>query len=114
MVSSSRLMECKDRGTLHAHVHVGFLRERAAASLVEKTAVRDNGLSVFGEHRLTMIQTRLASAVALGLGWLVFAQGAEQERRNTRPLVPLVAHHQHLFELAALMTSTAFKFKQHA
>jgi predicted TIM-barrel fold metal-dependent hydrolase len=56
-----------------------------------------------------MMQTRLASAVALALGWLAFAQAAEQERRNTRPPVPLADHHQHLFspELAALMTTTA-------
>ena len=32
-----------------------------------------------------MMPTRLASAVALALGWLAFAQGAGQERRNTRP-----------------------------
>src|SRR6476646_737931 len=56
-----------------------------------------------------MMQTRLASAVVFALGWLAFAQGAEQERRNTRPPVPLADHHQHLFspELAALMTTTA-------
>lgn len=55
-----------------------------------------------------MVQTRLASAVAFALGWLAFAQGAEQERRNPRPPVPLADHHQHLFspELAALMTTT--------
>ena len=56
-----------------------------------------------------MMPTRLASAAALALGWLAFAQGAEQERRNTRPPVPLADYHQHLFspELAALMTTTA-------
>jgi len=55
-----------------------------------------------------MMQTGLASAVALALGWLAFAQAAEQERRNTRAPVPLADHHQHLFsaELAALMTTT--------
>src|SRR5207344_2795635 len=56
-----------------------------------------------------MMQTRLASAVVFALGWLAFAQGAEQERlNNTRPPVPLADHHQHLFspELAALMTTT--------
>src|SRR4029453_3135466 len=58
-----------------------------------------------------MMQTRLASALALALGWLAFAQGAEQERRDTRPAlppVPLADHHHHLFspELAALMTTT--------
>lgn len=54
------------------------------------------------------MQTRLASAVALALGSLAFAQGAEQERRTTSPPVPLADHHQHLFssELAALMTTT--------
>jgi predicted TIM-barrel fold metal-dependent hydrolase len=42
------------------------------------------------------------------VGWLAFAQAAEQERRNTKPPVPLADHHQHLFspELAALMTTT--------
>lgn len=57
---------------------------------------------------MPITQTRLASAVALALGSLAFAQGAEQERRDTRPPVPLVDHHQHLFspELAALMTTT--------
>jgi predicted TIM-barrel fold metal-dependent hydrolase len=55
-----------------------------------------------------MMQIRLASAVALTLGWLAFAQGAEQERRTTTPPVPLADYHQHLFspELAALMTTT--------
>ena len=55
-----------------------------------------------------MMQTRLGGAVALALGWLVFAQPAEQERRNATPPVPLADHHQHLFspELAALMTTT--------
>jgi len=55
-----------------------------------------------------MTQTRLGGAVALALGWLVFAQPAEQERRNATPPVPLADHHQHLFspELAALMTTT--------
>src|SRR6478736_4692763 len=56
-----------------------------------------------------MMQTRLGGALALALGWLAFAQGAEQERRNTRPPVPLADYHQHLFspELGALMTTTA-------
>jgi predicted TIM-barrel fold metal-dependent hydrolase len=55
-----------------------------------------------------MMQTRLGGAVALALGWLVFAQPAQQERRNATPPVPLADHHQHLFspELAALMTTT--------
>src|SRR5262249_61764890 len=55
-----------------------------------------------------MMQSRLVSAAALALGWLAFAQAAEQERGNTRPPVPLADHHQHLFspELAALMTTT--------
>ena len=54
------------------------------------------------------MQTGLASAVALALGWLAFAQAAEQERRNTTAPVPRADHHQHLFsaELAALMTTT--------
>src|SRR3954463_12783364 len=55
------------------------------------------------------MQTRLASVVALALGWLAFAQVADQERRTTRrPPVPLADHHQHLFspELAALITTT--------
>lgn len=54
------------------------------------------------------MQTRLASAFALALGWLAFAQAGEQARRETRPQVPLVDHHQHLFspELVALMTTT--------
>jgi uncharacterized protein len=57
---------------------------------------------------MPMMQTRLASAVALALGWLAFGQAAEQELRSTRPPVPLADHHQHLFspELAALMTTT--------
>jgi predicted TIM-barrel fold metal-dependent hydrolase len=56
-----------------------------------------------------MMQTRLASAVALALGWLVFAQASVQELPNTKLAVPLADHHQHLFspELAALMTTTA-------
>jgi len=55
-----------------------------------------------------MMQTPLATAVALALGWLAFAQAANQERRNLKPPVPLADYHQHLFspELAALMTST--------
>ena len=55
-----------------------------------------------------MMHTRLASAVAFALGSLAFAQGAEPERRDTKPPVPLADHHQHLFspELAALMTTT--------
>ena len=55
-----------------------------------------------------MMQTRLAGAVALALAWLAFVHAAGQERRNTRPPVPLADHHQHLFspELAALMTTT--------
>jgi predicted TIM-barrel fold metal-dependent hydrolase len=55
-----------------------------------------------------MMQTRLGGAVALALGWLVFAQPAQQERRNATPPLPLADHHQHLFspELAALMTTT--------
>lgn len=55
-----------------------------------------------------MMQTRLASAIAFVLGSLAFAQPAAQERRNTRPSVPLADHHQHLFspELAALMATT--------
>jgi predicted TIM-barrel fold metal-dependent hydrolase len=55
-----------------------------------------------------MMLTRLASAVALALGWLAFAQDATQERLNTRTAVPLADHHQHLFspELAALMTTS--------
>jgi hypothetical protein len=55
-----------------------------------------------------MMQTRLASAVALALGWLAFVQASDQERRNTNPPVPLADYHQHLFspELAALMTTT--------
>jgi len=54
------------------------------------------------------MHTRLASAIALALGCLAFAQAAEQENRNTIRLVPLADHHQHLFspELAALMTTT--------
>jgi predicted TIM-barrel fold metal-dependent hydrolase len=58
---------------------------------------------------MPMMQTRLASAVALALGWLAFAQAPVQDRPNTRPPVPLADHHQHLFspELAALMTTTA-------
>ena len=57
---------------------------------------------------MAMMQTRFASAIALALGWLAFAQSAEQEPRNTRPPVPLADHHQHLFspELAALMTTS--------
>jgi predicted TIM-barrel fold metal-dependent hydrolase len=60
------------------------------------------------EFRTPMMQTRLGGAVALALGWLVFAQPAQQERRNATPPVPLADHHQHLFspELAALMTTT--------
>jgi len=56
-----------------------------------------------------MMQTRLASAVALAFGWLVFAQASVQELPNTKLAVPLADHHQHLFspELAALMTTTA-------
>jgi predicted TIM-barrel fold metal-dependent hydrolase len=56
-----------------------------------------------------MIRIRLASAVALAVGWLAFAQAAEQEGGNTPPTIPLADHHQHLFspELAALMTTTA-------
>ena len=55
-----------------------------------------------------MMQNRLASAIAFAVGLLAFAQPAAQERRNTRPPVPLADHHQHLFspELAALMTTT--------
>src|SRR5580765_7384366 len=55
-----------------------------------------------------MMHTRLASAVAFALGSLAFAQGAAQERRDTKAPVPLADHHQHLFspELAALMTTT--------
>jgi predicted TIM-barrel fold metal-dependent hydrolase len=55
-----------------------------------------------------MMQTRLASAVALALGCLALARAAEQERRNTSPPVPLADYHQHLFssELAALMRTT--------
>jgi predicted TIM-barrel fold metal-dependent hydrolase len=55
-----------------------------------------------------MMQIRLASAIIFALGWLAFAQPAEQEGRNTRPPVPLADHHQHLFspELAALLTTT--------
>jgi predicted TIM-barrel fold metal-dependent hydrolase len=58
---------------------------------------------------MPMMQTRLAIAVALALGWLVFAQASVQELPNTRLPVPLADHHQHLFspELAALMTTTA-------
>jgi hypothetical protein len=41
-----------------------------------------------------MMQTRLASPVALALGLLAFAQAAEQERRNTTPPVPLADHLQ--------------------
>src|SRR5690349_17652458 len=54
------------------------------------------------------MQTRLGSAIALALGWLAFAQPAEQERGNQTPPMPLADHHQHLFspELAALMTPT--------
>jgi predicted TIM-barrel fold metal-dependent hydrolase len=57
---------------------------------------------------MPMMQTRLASPIAFALGWLAFAQPAEQERRNPRPPVPLADHHQHLFspELTALMTTT--------
>lgn len=52
--------------------------------------------------------TRLASVVALALGWLAFAQAAAQDRPNTRSIVPLADYHQHLFspELAALMATT--------
>src|SRR5262245_15688499 len=55
---------------------------------------------------MPMMQTRLASAVALA--WLAFAHATEQERLDTRPPVPLADHHQHLFspELASLMTTT--------
>src|SRR5215212_4418244 len=55
-----------------------------------------------------MMQTRLASAVVFAVGWLAFAQPAEQEPPNTRPPAPLADHHQHLFspELAALITTT--------
>jgi predicted TIM-barrel fold metal-dependent hydrolase len=55
-----------------------------------------------------MMRIRLGSAVAIVLAWVAFARGADQERRNTRPAVPLADHHQHLFspELAALMTTT--------
>ena len=55
-----------------------------------------------------MMQTRLASAAALALAWLAFAQAAEQERRAATPAVPLADYHQHLFspELAALMRTT--------
>jgi uncharacterized protein len=58
-----------------------------------------------------MMQTRFTGAAAgviLALGWLTFARGVEQERRETSPPVPLADHHQHLFspELAALMTTT--------
>ena len=58
---------------------------------------------------MLMMQTRLAIAVALALGWLAFAQASVQELANTRPPVPLADHHQHLFspELAAVMTTTA-------
>jgi predicted TIM-barrel fold metal-dependent hydrolase len=58
---------------------------------------------------MPMMQTRLAIAVALALGWLVFARALVQELPNTRLPVPLADHHQHLFspELAALMTTTA-------
>jgi predicted TIM-barrel fold metal-dependent hydrolase len=54
------------------------------------------------------MQTQLASAVVFTLGWLAFAQPAEQEPANNRPPAPLADHHQHLFspELAALMTTT--------
>ena len=57
---------------------------------------------------IAVMQSRLASAVALALGWLAFAQAAAQERRNTKPLLPLADYHQHLFspDLAALMTTT--------
>src|SRR5262245_5373334 len=57
---------------------------------------------------MPMMQTRLASAVALALSWLAFAQAVGQERPDTRPPVPLADYHQHLFspELAALMTTT--------
>jgi hypothetical protein len=53
---------------------------------------------------MPMMQTRLAMAVALALGWLLFAQASVQKLPNTRPPVPLADHHQHLFspELAAL------------
>src|SRR5262245_57570594 len=55
-----------------------------------------------------MMQTRFGGAVALALGWLVFAQATEQQLRNTRPPVPLADHHQHLYspELAALEATT--------
>ena len=57
---------------------------------------------------MPMMQTRLAMAVALALGWLLFAQASVQKLPNTSPPVPLADHHQHLFspELAALMTTT--------
>jgi predicted TIM-barrel fold metal-dependent hydrolase len=58
---------------------------------------------------MPMMQTRLAIALALALGWLTFAQASVQKLPNTSPPVPLADHHQHLFspELAALMTTTA-------
>jgi hypothetical protein len=58
---------------------------------------------------MPMMQTRLASAVALAWGWLAFAHAPVQELSNTRLPVPLADHHQHLFspELAALMMTTA-------
>lgn len=60
---------------------------------------------------MPMMHIRLASALALALGWLAFAQAGQErsERSNTTPPVPLADHHQHLFspELAALMTTTA-------
>jgi predicted TIM-barrel fold metal-dependent hydrolase len=57
---------------------------------------------------LLKMRTRLASVIALALSCLAFAQGAEQQGRNSKPPVPLADYHQHLFspELVALMTTT--------
>jgi len=56
-----------------------------------------------------MIQTRLAIAAVLALGWLAFVHASLQDLANTRSPVPLADHHQHLFspELAALVATTA-------
>src|SRR5262245_46001591 len=54
-----------------------------------------------------MMPIRFAGAVAIAVGWLAFAQTADQGR-SSKPSAPLADYHQHLFspELAALMKAT--------